>query len=359
MKHPPVQYHSYLRLDSLLGSQSRRSAELGNPIHDEWLFITIHQAYELWFKQIVIELDSVIEMFSADTVPENRMRLISERMERINEIAKLMIHQVDVLETLTPLDFLEFRDYLFPASGFQSFQFRMIETKLGLKEKDRLKFMEAPFYKSLTEPQQKIIIETLDKPSLLTLLEKWLERTPVVTTPMFDFIENYKRILQENHKSDLAIVQMNPRLTPEEKAKHTAGLQTHFDTLFSLFDEQKYENLKAQGIFKVSRNAMIAALMIQLYRDEPLFQWPYRLMSSLLDLDEGFTQWRYRHALMAHRMLGFKIGTGGSKGHEYLRNATEAHKIFTDFFNLSSFLVPRSQLPPLPEVLKKRMNYGG
>jgi tryptophan 2,3-dioxygenase len=94
-----------------------------------------------------------------------------------------------------------------------------------------------------------------------------------------------------------------------------------------------------------------------LYREQPLFQLPFQVLASLLDLDENMTQWRYRHALMAHRMLGQKIGTGGSSGHSYLKSATEKHKIFQDFFNLSTFLIPRSKVPKLPQDLERKMNY--
>jgi tryptophan 2,3-dioxygenase len=74
-------------------------------------------------------------------------------------------------------------------------------------------------------------------------------------------------------------------------------------------------------------------------------------------LDETMAQWRYRHSLMAHRMLGKKIGTGGSSGSDYLQSTVEKHKIFKDFFNLTTFLIPRSSRPELPEELKKQMNF--
>ena len=70
-----------------------------------------------------------------------------------------------------------------------------------------------------------------------------------------------------------------------------------------------------------------------------------------------WTTWRYRHALMVHRMIGNKIGTGGSSGHSYLKATTEEHKIFTDLFNLSTFLIPRSRLPELPEDVKKNLDF--
>src|SRR5690606_31290490 len=118
--------------------QTRRSEAIGKPAHDEYLFIIVHQAYELWFKQILIELDSVIELFSQNPVSESSMGVIVSRLQRIETILKLLVQQVDVIETMTPMDFLDFREFLYPASGFQSLQFRLVEMKLGLKRDQRL-----------------------------------------------------------------------------------------------------------------------------------------------------------------------------------------------------------------------------
>ena len=98
-----------------------------------------------------------------------------------------------------------------------------------------------------------------------------------------------------------------------------------------------------------SEGDLQAALLINLYRDEPILHLPFRFLSLLVDIDEQFTHWRYRHALMVQRMIGTKIGTGGSSGHGYLRKAAEKNKVFTDLVNLSTFLIPRSALPALPQ----------
>ena len=96
---------------------------------------------------------------------------------------------------------------------------------------------------------------------------------------------------------------------------------------------------------------------IQLYRDQPALHLPSRLIANLLDIDELMTQWRYRHALMAKRMLGTKVGTGGSSGAEYLKQSAEKHKLFTDFFQLTTFFIPRSERPRIPSEIKKQMNF--
>ena len=258
---------------------------------------------------------------------------------------------------MTPLDFLEFRDYLYPASGFQSFQFRCVEIILGLKPKERLQFLQTSFETHLREDQQKIIKEISNKPSLLNLVESWLERTPFVETKDFNFWKNYEEAVHEMLANDRNVIKNNPRLSESDKArsfKMMDGLEQGFN---ALLDEKKYNDLKAAGHFKLSHKALRSALMIQLFRDEPIMQAPFQFISYLLDIDEIMTQWRYRHALMAQRMLGSKIGTGGSSGSQYLKEAADSHKIFTDFFNLSSYLIPRSRIPQLPDSIKKMMNF--
>jgi tryptophan 2,3-dioxygenase len=100
-----------------------------------------------------------------------------------------------------------------------------------------------------------------------------------------------------------------------------------------------------------------AALFINLYRNEPVLQLPFRLLSGLMDIDETLTHWRYRHALMVQRMIGRKVGTGGSSGHDYLRQTAERHRIFGDLFALSTFFIPRSRLPALPAAMRQAMGY--
>ena len=94
-----------------------------------------------------------------------------------------------------------------------------------------------------------------------------------------------------------------------------------------------------------------------LYRDEPILHLPFRLLTALVELDEGFTTWRYRHVMMVQRMIGAKIGTGGSSGSDYLRQTTENNRFFRDLTLLSTFLLPRSALPQLPESLRAALDF--
>ena len=123
-------YGSYLRIDDLLSLQQPRSA---GPEHDETLFIIIHQVYELWFKELLHEFDHVMQLLEAD-----QSHASQHTLKRILTILKVMVSQLDILETMTPLEFLSFRERLDAASGFQSDQFRQIEFLLGVKSQAAL-----------------------------------------------------------------------------------------------------------------------------------------------------------------------------------------------------------------------------
>lgn len=359
MKYPAAHYHDYLKLDSLLSSQSRRSEEFDRQVHDEMLFITVHQTYELWFKQILFELDSVIATFRLSSIPDHVMGQAVARLERVRDIQRFITGQVDILETMTPLDFLEFRDFLFPASGFQSLQWRLIETKLGLKEEHRLNYNQCSFTKALKPEQLPEINTAQAEDSLFQLIEKWLERNPFLQDVDFNFWEAYRHAALQMIQNERNVVLTNPRLLEEEKNRNLARLDGTEKTFQSLFDPEQFELLREKKFFRLSQAALFGALFIQLYRELPILQMPFRLIQSLIDIDEAMSAWRYRHAQMAHRMLGQKIGTGGSSGTEYLRAATEQHKIYGDFFNLATFLLPRSSVPALPVHLARKMSFPG
>ena len=153
------------------------------------------------------------------------------------------------------------------------------------------------------------------------------------------------------------LIHRNQRLNDEMKKKALENVEKSVTSFAALFNKEKYNQMKSQDQWRLSYRAVHAALFIQLYRDQPALNLPFRVITSLLDIDELMTQWRYRHALMAKRMLGTKVGTGGSSGAEYLKQSAEKHKLFNDFFHLTTFFIPRSKLPELPEKVKKRVSF--
>ncbi len=351
-------YGDYLKLDKLLSSQDPLSKKAGQESHDETLFIIVHQVYELWFKQILHEMKSIRDVFSSDTVEERSLHSVNERLERIIKIQNLLIDQLPVMETMTPMDFLEFRDLLVPASGFQSIQFRQIEVLMGLPTGRRGKIDRSYFMGRLSEADQALLNKAESEKSIFDGLEKWLERIPFTKEKNFDFWNKYKTTVEDMLKNEEDILNKNLATLPElAKEMQIEGLTNTKKTFASLFDPKQFEKLTKAGKRRLSQQATLNALFILLYRDEPILHQPYRLLNLLMDIDENFTSWRQRHAIMAQRMLGTKVGTGGSSGHEYLKMAAEKNRVYLDLFNLSTFLIPRSKLPILPKELKKQLNF--
>ena len=352
-----LSYRDYLKLDALLACQQCESARRGRPAHDEMLFIITHQAYELWFKQILFELDQVQGVFAGDVVDDRAIGSVVHGLGRIAEILRLLIQQLSVLETMTPLDFLDFRDLLFPASGSQSLQFRLIETRLGLKPQDRLTIDHRPHDANLPPDDRAQLAEAGEVPSVSEQVERWLARTPFIDMGRYRFLEEYRRAVQDMLDGDAALVRArkgSSEVDQQAELQSLAAARARFD---ALFDEAEHAKLQAAGTWRMSARALQAALFINLYRDEPVLQLPFRLLSLLMDVDEQLTTWRYRHALMVQRMIGLKVGTGGSSGHDYLRRTAEEHRVFADLFALSTFFIPRSRLPALPPEVRKAMGY--
>ncbi len=356
-KTKPQNYHDYLKLESLLSCQKLLSDEIGETAHDEMLFIITHQVYELWFKQILFELDSIFKVFDRDKIDESHIGVVVGRLERINEIQQLLIDQIKILETMTPMDFLNFRDLLTPASGFQSSQFRLIENKFGLKSINRHGYGGVDYKSKIDEREVELIEESEQSMSLFDLIEQWLERTPFLVFDEFDFWDQYREAVNKMITKDKNIIKMNEKLPEDEKENYLKQYKSTEKMFMSFFDEEVFSKRLESGENRLSYKATHAALLILLYRDQPILHNPYRLLSKLIDLDELLTTWRYKHYLLATRMIGRKIGTGGSVGSSYLKKATSKHRIFDDLTSLTTFLIPRSDLPDLPEAVLRSLSF--
>ncbi|XP_040188120.1 tryptophan 2,3-dioxygenase isoform X1 [Rana temporaria] len=346
-------YGDYLQLDKVLDAQVLQSELKGNKIHDEHLFIVTHQAYELWFKQILWELDSVREIFQNEHVRDERNMLkVVTRFHRISMILKLLVEQFSVLETMTAMDFFEFREYLSPASGFQSLQFRLLENKIGVPEILRVPYNRRHYRDNFKGKENEILLKSEEEPTLLGLVEAWLERTPGLDEAGFNFWGELQTNIFQGLEEELQKAKAKP--DSEDKEEHLAELQKQREVFTALFDEKRHEHLVSKGERRLSYKALKGALMIYFYREEPRFQVPFQLLTSLMDIDVLMTKWRYNHVCMVHRMIGSKAGTGGSSGYHYLRSTvSDRYKVFVDLFNLSTFLVPRHWVPRLnPNVHK-------
>ena len=246
-------YGSYLQLERLLSAQTLESDP---PAHDELLFITIHQVYELWFQQLLHEATAARDaMLSAPAGGPDRAA--GQRTEqvlgppqpvllgRMHVIERVLVQQVDVLETMTPQDFLQFRQELAPASGFQSVQYRELEFLSGAKDPSFVRR-----FKGLTEAEKNRLRRRLDEPTL------W---------------DAFVHVLD------------------------TRGLPTGSD----------------EEILEAVRRAA---------HDRSRYAEVWALAEALLEHDELAAAWRARHVVMVERMIGGKTGTGGSSGADYLRS---------------------------------------
>ncbi len=356
MEKEPMYYSSYLHLDKILDSQHPASFQNGNdPAHDEMLFIIIHQAYELWFKQILFELDYSMGIFKKDTINDNSedLNLVRHRLGRVIKIMELLNQQVNVLDTMTPMDFLAFRNLLTPSSGFQSKQFRLIEAKLGLAIDQR---HQKEYYKRTNEggfnpTDFKGISETENEKNLLQLVNDWLERMPFFDATYWDNKNENSIIDHPFWKSYRSIYENG--LTERELPK-----LIDFDYVF--FDIKPTDSTQEQlAVLRSSFStaAMRSALFIMLYRDFPVFQTSYQILDSLIEIDHLMSNWRHKHLIMVRRMIGMRVGTGNTSGAGYLEGALNKHYVYRDLSGLSTYLIERKKLPKLPDELIKHLGY--
>jgi len=357
VKKDSLVYGDYLQLDSILNAQHLASAKAGNPVHDEHLFIITHQAYELWFKQIIVEIDSIRKLFMERLLDESKMLIIIHRLNRCNIILKLLADQFMIMETMTPLDFMDFRDYLNPASGFQSLQFRLLENKLGVQNIHRVKYNQQ-HYRDVFHSESSIskLDESTDEPSLLVLVQRWLERTPGLEREGFNFWEKFKNAAKQWIRNTFEIP-ADEESDPDIKELKIAEYDKQRKTFETIFDEEIYNKEVKCGARRFSHQAFQGALMISLYRDEPRFHQPFQLLTLLTDIDSLLNKWRNNHVMLVQRMIGNKVGTGGSSGYHYLRSTvSDRYKVFLDLFNLSTFIIPRGYFPPLTSRMKRRLS---
>ncbi|MER2072386.1 tryptophan 2,3-dioxygenase [Paenisporosarcina quisquiliarum] len=257
-------YGEYLQLDNLLASQQRLSGH-----HDEMLFIIIHQVSELWMKLILHELTSAIQAIQAD-----KMQSAFKMLARVTKIQTQIIQAWDVLSTLTPAEYLEFRDKLGKASGFQSFQYRQIEFALGYRTKHILKI-----YEQETELYEELQ-DAFHAPSIYDVSIQALAR---------------------------AGFPINTQLLNRDYSITYVGDESVANAWKEVYQNvDKYWNL-------------------------------YQLAEKLVDVEDWLQQWRFRHMKTVERIIGFKKGTGGSSGVNYLRHVLD-HRFFPELWDLRTNL---------------------
>ena len=355
-KNSSIHYNDYLDLDKILDAQTPLSKAGNNEAHEEMLFIIIHQTYELWFKQIIHEIDSVMALLSRQKMDEENVGLVVGRFDRVNKILEVLVKQLDILETMTALDFLDFRNYLSPASGFQSLQFRKIEVMLGLKIDKRHQFGGCPYHNQFTGEKKEEILEIEKDTSLFALVEKWLERIPFLNMQGYDFVDQYKSSVVEMLKNEIAVINASG-LSQSDKTIRVKMIEENRKYFDNIFDEKNHSKSIENGLTKLSYKATMSALLINLYREQPILQLPYKFLRQLVETDHKISLWRFRHVQMVEKMLGQKIGTGGSSGQGYLKKTVDQHRLFEDIANIATLMISREYLPELPKNIKQKLSF--
>lgn len=350
-------YWDYLKLDELLGLQNGLESEDGQIASDELHFIVVHQVYELWFKLILRETRLARDHLAAPRVPEETVPQVVHHLGRVNEILKLAGDQFRVMETLTPQDFLDFRDKLVPSSGFQSFQMREIELLLGLEETQRVRIGEADPLDHIRRVAEgslggaqawKRIEHARREKTLRAALHDWLHRTPiqasspsdptddaVVDAFMGEYLEGYRSLREQQTEELIAAGAGSSEVL---RARSSDDVQRARAFLFAedvgASERERAKRIRAGIVF------------IESYRDLPLLAWPRLLVDAVVELEELLVLWRTRHARMVERIIGRRVGTGGSAGVDYL-DQTLQYRIFVDLWSVRTFLLPREALPAL------------
>jgi tryptophan 2,3-dioxygenase len=336
-------YWEYLQLEKLLDAQQPPGRPLAH--HDEHLFIVAHQAFELWFKQILFELRHARDLLGRPELPEAERHVpetdipeICATLARVVEILRLLTEQWRVVETMPPGNFLAFRDLLIPASGFQSLQFRLLEIVSGLPAEARVSIDGGRPFTSRFSPELQATMEAAGREMTLRgALLDWLERTPV-NDAFPDFAGAFLAAFDGYADAQRALQLGNPFLPLEQRG----------------IIERRFEDEKAAcraflatGDPRRDR-AHAAFLFLTSYRAEPLLRWPNQLLERVIEFEEYLRIFRFRHARMVERMIGLRVGTGGSTGVDYLDATARSHRIFGDLLTAQSFLVARDRLPPVP-----------
>ncbi len=358
----PPTYWDYLRLAEMLDCQRGLEADESDVVPDELLFIIVHQSFELWFKMILRELREAIAVLGAREVPEERVPYSVHHLSRVNSILKLCVDQFEVVETLTPQDFLGFRDKLVPASGFQSFQMRELEILLGLPDDSRVKLGKthtfehiraladrspagALAWKRITDAQA---LASTPRGTLTKALEAWLYRTPIhgsgPGTPGDDdvvkgFIEEYLSAIEGQHRAQAARMTelgLGDPGAAEARFAQASALARSF-----LMAEDVPEDKRDRR-----RRIRAGLVFVESYRTLPLLAWPRLLVDRVVELEEQVVIFRSRHARMVERVIGRRVGTGGSSGVDYLDKTTK-YRVFSDLWTVRTLLLPAHALPPL------------
>ncbi len=347
-------YWDYIDVERLLALQGGLDDDETSLSNHEVVFITVHQVFELWFKLVLRELVSLRDLFAAPRVPEDGLATAARSLDRIRRIFAVANDHWTVVESLNTRDYLDFRDKLFPASGFQSAQMREIEVLLGLDEVDRVGLGgEGRWRVALENPDgspspglRRVEARLADRPTLREAVEAWLSRTPIRGSKPGDpndddtvdaFVGDYLAAL-EGVVRHVVAERLDARHTEAERRSIGARYDKEIEAahLWLRPDDRRRRRIRA------------AILFLESYRELPLLAWPREVIERLVEAEQAMLIFRQRHARMVERIIGRRVGTGGSSGVSYLDDTALRYRVFQDLWAARTYLVPKEALPPSP-----------
>jgi len=345
-----VEYADYLRLKELLALQGGVTGREADLASDELLFVVVHQVDELWFKLVLRELERVRDVLAQEFVNEEQIAPAAAGLRRVVKAFELASAHFALIETMSPRDFLDFRGKLAPASGFQSPQFREIEILLGLSEAARARVLAATGMRDPLGPRsdlsgwarEKVEARLRQGLTLERALSNWLYRTPIDGSRPADrddernvaaFVDSFL----EKHRDEVAKVR--------DHARASGLLDPALDQQFEaeIADARRF---LTEGP-RERRRTRAAALFLELYRELPLLSWPREVLDLIVQLEQAFLVFRQRHARMVERMIGRRVGTGGSDGVRYLDETARDYRVFADLWEVRRILVRKDAKPAI------------
>ncbi|NRO96543.1 tryptophan 2,3-dioxygenase [Paraburkholderia sp. NMBU_R16] len=351
-------YWNYLKVEELLALQTGRGEEESGVGNDELLFIVVHQIYELWFKLILRELTFARNALSEEMPHDHRVAPVVRSLRRAIVIFEQANQHFRVIETMTTRDFLDFRDALTPASGFQSAQMREVEILLGLEEHERISLGNRCFKDALKSADgtpswaaRRVEERIAQGPSFKHCLYEWLSRLPIVGT-VDGFIGDYVRAIRDENRGRAQML-VECGLPPDDIERLAVRRRADESNVEAYLRAQ--DDPEADSATRVKRRAVRAALLyIESYRERPELGWPRELIEAVLDFEQAFVIWRQRHARMVERIIGRRVGTGGSSGVDYLDETALRYRVFSDLWAARSLLLRKAAVPTLDPALEDR-----
>ncbi|MCA8953555.1 MAG: tryptophan 2,3-dioxygenase [Planctomycetes bacterium] len=360
----PTAYWNYIRVEQLLGLQqgtAKSDRDLGD---DEVRFIVIHQIDELWFKVVLRELAAARDLFAPQHVSDDAVAAAVQRLRRVTICFELATQNFRLMETMSTQDYLTFRDKLHPASGFQSAQMREIEILLGLADDQRLPLgNETSYFDALRNADGsdstallQVRARQRDLPTLKQAVDTWLHRTPIDGSQPDDpndaavverFVERYLSGHATLHDRAIehAVAMQVQGAGDEEALRRRYGAQ--------LAAAQRH--MRAEDVEDPKRRAFVrrlraAILFVDSNRRLPLLSWPGQVIDTLVECEQAMLIFRQRHARMVERVIGRRIGTGGSDGVAYLDETALRYRVFTEIWSARTLLLPPDLAPDVEDA---------